>query len=79
MGQVVTALVGKTQGTLPSNTKANPKEQIHAITTRIKVQLPEITLKRPTITTKKVSTMSEEHVYQLNRGNLGRYIRWSTI
>ncbi|KAL2456420.1 Reverse transcriptase domain-containing protein [Abeliophyllum distichum] len=36
-----------TPGTLPSNTVTNPKEQVQAIPTRSRVQLPEIHVKRP--------------------------------
>ncbi|KAL2517377.1 Uncharacterized protein Adt_13624 [Abeliophyllum distichum] len=46
IGQIAAALSGRTQGTLPSNTETNPKEQVKAITTRSGVQLPEIHVTR---------------------------------
>ncbi|KAL2456418.1 Uncharacterized protein Adt_46799 [Abeliophyllum distichum] len=47
IGQLALQLLDITLGTLPSNTVTNPKEQVQAITTRSRVQLPEIHVKRP--------------------------------
>ncbi|KAL2525879.1 Aspartic peptidase [Abeliophyllum distichum] len=44
--QIAAALSGRTQGTLPSNTETNPKEQVKAITTMSRAQLPEIHVTR---------------------------------
>ncbi|XP_022864581.1 uncharacterized protein LOC111384524, partial [Olea europaea var. sylvestris] len=55
------------QGTLPSNTETNPKEQVKAITTRSGVQLPEIHVKRPATVIEKAPTMDEEQVDELDK------------
>ncbi|XP_052197378.1 uncharacterized protein LOC127804544 [Diospyros lotus] len=49
IGQLAKILTERQQGTWPSNTEVNPKEQANAITTRSGVQLPEIHVKRPSM------------------------------
>ncbi|XP_022875808.1 uncharacterized protein LOC111394287 [Olea europaea var. sylvestris] len=67
VGQIAAALSGRAQGTLPSNTETNPKEQVKAITTRSGVQLPEIHVKRPATVIEKAPTMDEEQVDELDK------------
>ncbi|KAL2542600.1 Uncharacterized protein Adt_03578 [Abeliophyllum distichum] len=64
MGQVAVAMSKRPQGALSSNTEVNPREQVHAITTRSGVQLPEIHIKRPVAYEEKVPSTDEEHVEQ---------------
>ncbi|XP_022867235.1 uncharacterized protein LOC111386964 [Olea europaea var. sylvestris] len=66
IGQIAQQLAERPQGTLPSNTMVNPKEQVQAITTRSGVQLPEIHVKRPDRKDKEVigeeaGTEAESH------------------
>ena len=42
IGKIASMLSARTQGSLPSNTKKNPKEQVHAITLRSGKQLEQI-------------------------------------
>ncbi|XP_022857778.1 uncharacterized protein LOC111378774 [Olea europaea var. sylvestris] len=67
VGQIAAALSGRAQGTLPSNTEINPKEQVKAITTRSGVQLPEIHVKWPATITEKTPTTGEEQVDELDK------------
>lgn len=67
VGQIATALSGRAQGTLPSNTETNPKEQVKVITIRSGVQLPEMHVKRPTTVIEKAPTMDEEQVDELDK------------
>ncbi|XP_022876784.1 uncharacterized protein LOC111394989 [Olea europaea var. sylvestris] len=46
MGQMAISMTGRAPENLPRNTEINPKEQAKAITTRNRVQLPEIHVKR---------------------------------
>ncbi|KAL2513036.1 Uncharacterized protein Adt_18636 [Abeliophyllum distichum] len=62
IGQIAAALSGRTQGTLPSNTETNPKEQVKAITIRNGVQLPEIHVTRHESPKQLVPTTDEEQV-----------------
>ncbi|KAL2532243.1 Uncharacterized protein Adt_05594 [Abeliophyllum distichum] len=64
MGQMVVAMSKRPQCALPSNTKVNPREYVHAITTRNGAQLPEIHIKRPVAYKEKVPSTDEEHVKQ---------------
>ncbi|KAL2471256.1 Uncharacterized protein Adt_39392 [Abeliophyllum distichum] len=64
MGQMVVAMSSRPQGTLPSNTKVNPREQVHAITTRSGVQLPKIRVMKPVTNKENVPSIDEEHVEQ---------------
>ncbi|KAL2470782.1 Uncharacterized protein Adt_38918 [Abeliophyllum distichum] len=64
MGQMAVAMSGRLQGTLPSNTKINPRERVHAITTRNGVQLPKIYVKRSVANKEKVPPIDEDHVEQ---------------
>ncbi|KAL2542877.1 Uncharacterized protein Adt_03855 [Abeliophyllum distichum] len=63
MGQVAAAMSKRPQSALPSNIEVNPREQVHAITTRSGVQLPEIHIKRVAYK-EKVPSTDEEHVEQ---------------
>lgn len=49
IGQLAKILTERQQGTWPSNTEVNPKEQANAITIRSGVRLPEIHVKRPSV------------------------------
>lgn len=62
MGQLAMALTVRMSGNLPNNTEINPKEQVKAITTRSRVQLPEIHVKRPGVTGETFSPTKEETV-----------------
>ncbi|KAL2491698.1 Uncharacterized protein Adt_27326 [Abeliophyllum distichum] len=64
MGQMAVAMSNRPQGTLPSNTEVNPREQVLAITTRNRVQLPEIHIKRLVAYKEKVPSTDEEHMEQ---------------
>ncbi|XP_022877009.1 uncharacterized protein LOC111395256 [Olea europaea var. sylvestris] len=61
MGQLTIALTGKMPGNLSSNTEINSKEQAKAITTRSRVQLPKIHIKRPGVI-KETSSPAEEEI-----------------
>ncbi|XP_052198267.1 uncharacterized protein LOC127805553 [Diospyros lotus] len=57
-------LIERQPSTWPSNTEVNPKEQVNAITTRSRVQLPEIHVKRPGVvkeTTKVQETAAKSN------------------
>ncbi|XP_022855324.1 uncharacterized protein LOC111376589 [Olea europaea var. sylvestris] len=69
VGQIAAALSGRAQGTLPSNTETNPKEQIKAITTCSGIQLPEIHVKRPATVIEKAPIMGEEQVDESDKAS----------
>ncbi|KAL2518134.1 Uncharacterized protein Adt_14381 [Abeliophyllum distichum] len=64
MGQMAVAMSSRLQGTLPRNTEVNPTEQVHEISIRSEIQLPEIYIKRPVANKEKVLSTNEEHVVQ---------------
>ncbi|KAL2486257.1 Uncharacterized protein Adt_31013 [Abeliophyllum distichum] len=64
MGQMAITLSGRAPSTLPSNTEVNPKDHVKAITTRSRVQLPEIHVKRSVANKEMVTSTDEEHVEQ---------------
>ncbi|KAL2466574.1 Uncharacterized protein Adt_42425 [Abeliophyllum distichum] len=64
MGQMVVVMSNRPRGILPSNTEVNPSEQIHAITTRSGIQLPEIHIKRLIANKEKVPSTDEKHIEQ---------------
>ncbi|XP_022855443.1 uncharacterized protein LOC111376700 [Olea europaea var. sylvestris] len=47
VGQIAKLISERQHGALPSNTETNPRENVQAITTRGRVQLPEITVTHP--------------------------------
>ncbi|KAL2533229.1 Uncharacterized protein Adt_06580 [Abeliophyllum distichum] len=61
---MVVAILGKLQDTLSSNTEVNPREQVHAITTRSGVQIPKIHVNRLVTNKEKVPSTDEEHIEQ---------------
>ncbi|XP_022866202.1 uncharacterized protein LOC111386005 [Olea europaea var. sylvestris] len=60
VGQMAVSMMGRAPGNLPSNTEINPKEYAKAITTRSGVQLPEIHVKRSTVSKESSQTLDEE-------------------
>ncbi|KAL2471831.1 uncharacterized protein Adt_39967 [Abeliophyllum distichum] len=54
----------RSPGTLPSNTDVNPKEHVKAITTRSRVQLPEVHVKRSVANKEMIPSTDDEHVEQ---------------
>ncbi|XP_022864248.1 uncharacterized protein LOC111384222, partial [Olea europaea var. sylvestris] len=69
VGLIAAALSGRAQGTLPSNTETNPKEQVKVITTRSGVQLPEIHVKRLPTVIEKAPIMGEEQVDESDKAS----------
>ncbi|KAL2467173.1 Uncharacterized protein Adt_43024 [Abeliophyllum distichum] len=59
MGQMAVVMSNRPHGALPRNTEVNPREQVHSITTRSGVQLPEIHIKRPVAYKKKEADIGE--------------------
>ncbi|KAL2492090.1 Uncharacterized protein Adt_27718 [Abeliophyllum distichum] len=62
--QMAIALSGRAPSTLPSNTEVNSKERVKAITTRSRVQLPDIHVKRSVANKEMVPSTDVEHMEQ---------------
>ncbi|KAL2487249.1 Uncharacterized protein Adt_32005 [Abeliophyllum distichum] len=61
---MVVAMSSRLRCTLSSNTEVNPREQVHAITTRNRVQLLKIYAKKLVANKENVPSTNEEHVEQ---------------
>ncbi|KAL2486612.1 Uncharacterized protein Adt_31368 [Abeliophyllum distichum] len=61
---MVATILGRAPGTLPSNTEVNSNEFFKAITTRTRIQLPEIHVKRSVRDKEKIPSTDEKHVEQ---------------
>ncbi|XP_022860508.1 uncharacterized protein LOC111381043 [Olea europaea var. sylvestris] len=64
MENMVVAFTGRAPGSLPSNTKINPKEHAKAITTPSGVQLPEIHVKRLGVNQETSPPIEDETIEQ---------------
>ncbi|XP_022855377.1 uncharacterized protein LOC111376638 [Olea europaea var. sylvestris] len=64
MGQMAISMTGRVPGNLPSNTEINPKEHVKAITTKSRVQLPKIHVKRSVASRESAPTADDEIVEQ---------------
>ncbi|KAL2534777.1 DNA-directed DNA polymerase [Abeliophyllum distichum] len=64
MNQMAVGMTSRLQGALLSNTEVNSIEQVHVITTRTGVYLPEIHIKRPVAYKENVPSTDEGHVEQ---------------
>ncbi|KAL2497461.1 Uncharacterized protein Adt_23011 [Abeliophyllum distichum] len=78
IGQLAKLLTERQLRTWPSNTEVNPKEQVNEITTRSRVELPEIHMKRPgvdkeTTSSNERETNSEKAVEQEKENSLPEY------
>ncbi|KAL2512762.1 Uncharacterized protein Adt_18362 [Abeliophyllum distichum] len=78
-GQLAKLLTEQQPGIWPSNTEVNSKEQVNAINTRSRVELPEIHVKRPcvekeTALSKKIEKKSDGEFEQEKESSLPDYI-----